>query len=141
MCHRILSYLLWYSTMVSVGRSVSSYVCVDLLSTREGSPSKGGFICTPLPPSGSATVIATLAARIWLLYHRDRVIFWLQGLNKSQKGTRHQEAAFLFTSALRFPYFRFRTSVSALQCFPLARYSEINSDSIIPLQTSIVGVQ
>ena len=40
-CHRILSYLLWYSTMVIVGRSVRSYVCADLLSTstREGSPS------------------------------------------------------------------------------------------------------
>ena len=32
-CHRILSYFLWYSTMVSVGRSVRSYVCADLLST------------------------------------------------------------------------------------------------------------
>ena len=50
-CHRILSYLLWYSTMVSVGRSVRSYVCADLLSTREGSPSKGRCICTtPLDP-------------------------------------------------------------------------------------------
>ena len=50
-CHRILSYLLWYSTMVSMGRSVHSYICADLLSTREGSPSKGGgCICTPLPP-------------------------------------------------------------------------------------------
>ena len=39
-CHRILSYLLWYSTMFSVGRSVRSYVCADLLSTSEGSPSK-----------------------------------------------------------------------------------------------------
>ena len=47
-CHRILSYLLWYSTMVSVGCSVRSYVCADLLNTREGSPSKGGCICTPL---------------------------------------------------------------------------------------------
>ena len=56
-CHWILSYLLWYSTMVSVGRGVRSYVCADLLSTREGSPSKGGCICTPLtPPPGSATV-------------------------------------------------------------------------------------
>ena len=44
------SYLLRYSTMVSVGRSVRSYVCADLLSTREGSLSKGGYIFTPLPP-------------------------------------------------------------------------------------------
>ena len=49
-CHRILSYLLWYSTMVSVGRSVRSYVCADLLSTREGSLSKGGAFAPPLPP-------------------------------------------------------------------------------------------
>ena len=51
-CHRILSYLLWYSTMVIVGRSVRSYVCADLLSTstREGSPSKGGVQMHPLPP-------------------------------------------------------------------------------------------
>ena len=45
---------------VSVGRSVHSYVCTDLLrlSTREGSPSKGGSgcICTPLTPPESATV-------------------------------------------------------------------------------------
>ena len=34
--------------MVSVGRSVRSYVCADLLSTREGSPLKEGRICTPL---------------------------------------------------------------------------------------------
>ena len=57
-CHRILSYLLWYLTMVSVGRGVRSYICTDLLSTREGSPSKGGCKCTPLtppPPPGSAT--------------------------------------------------------------------------------------
>ena len=46
-CHRMLSYLLWYSTMVSVGHSVRSYVSTDLLSTREGSPSKGG---SPYPP-------------------------------------------------------------------------------------------
>ena len=39
-CHQILSYLLWYSTMVSVGHSV------DLPSTREGNPS----ICNPSPP-------------------------------------------------------------------------------------------
>ena len=49
-CHRIFSYLLWYSTVVSVGRSVRSYVCAYLLSTHEGSPSKGGCICTPLTP-------------------------------------------------------------------------------------------
>ena len=49
-CHRILSYLLWYSTVVSVGRSVRSYVCADLLSTREGSPSKGRVhLHPPLP--------------------------------------------------------------------------------------------
>ena len=42
--------------MVSVGHSVHSYVqCADLLSTREGSPSKGGYICTPLNPPGSTT--------------------------------------------------------------------------------------
>ena len=28
-CHCILSYLLWYSTMVIVGSSVCSYVCTD----------------------------------------------------------------------------------------------------------------
>ena len=50
MCHQILSYLLWYLTVVSVGCSVRSYVCADLLSTCEGSPSKGGCICTPLTP-------------------------------------------------------------------------------------------
>ena len=50
-CHRILSYWLWYSTMVSVGRSVRSYICTDLLSTHEGSPSKGGgAFAPPLPP-------------------------------------------------------------------------------------------
>ena len=50
-CHRILSYLLWYSTMVSVGRSVRSYICADLLNTREGSPSKGGVhLHPPYPP-------------------------------------------------------------------------------------------
>ena len=32
----------------------------------------------------------------------------------------HRQAAFLLTSVFPFPYFRFRTSVSALQCFPLA---------------------
>ena len=37
-----------FVTMVSVGRSVRSYVCADLLSTREGSPSKRGCICIPL---------------------------------------------------------------------------------------------
>ena len=35
--------------MVGVGRSVRSYVCAGLLSTREGSPSKGGL---PLHCSG-----------------------------------------------------------------------------------------
>ena len=44
--------------MVSVGRSVRSHVCADLLSTREGSPSKGGCICTPLTPPGSATALS-----------------------------------------------------------------------------------
>ena len=29
-----------------MGRSLHSYVCVDLLSVREGSPSKGGFDVT-----------------------------------------------------------------------------------------------
>ena len=39
-CHRTLNCLclLWYSTMVSVGCSVRSYVCADFLSTRKGSP-------------------------------------------------------------------------------------------------------
>ena len=42
-CHRILTYLLWYLTVVSVGcTGVRSYVCADLLSIRKGSPSKGG---------------------------------------------------------------------------------------------------
>ena len=54
-CHLIVNHLLWYSTMVSVGRSVRTYVCTDLLSTREGSPSKGGCICIPLTPHESAT--------------------------------------------------------------------------------------
>ena len=35
----------------SVGRSVRSYVCADLLSIREGSPSKGGFHGTHGIPS------------------------------------------------------------------------------------------
>ena len=60
-CHRILSYLLWYSTMVSVGRGVRSYICTDLLSTREGSPSKGGCKCTPLtlPPPPDPPLVRT----------------------------------------------------------------------------------
>ena len=49
-CHRILSYLLWYLTIVSVGRSVCSYIGTDLLSTHKGSSSKGGCICTPITP-------------------------------------------------------------------------------------------
>ena len=36
--------------MVSVGHNVRSYVCADLLSTREGSPSKGGVHLHPLYP-------------------------------------------------------------------------------------------
>ena len=36
--------------MVGVGCSVRGYVCAVLLSTREGNPSKGGCICTPLTP-------------------------------------------------------------------------------------------
>ena len=63
--------------MVGVGRSVRSYVCVGLLSTREGNPSKGGCICTPLTPPGSATaflptrgVSHTFAVSInWLNVH------------------------------------------------------------------------
>ena len=46
--------------MVSVGRSVRSYVCADLLSAREGSPSKGGVhLHPPYPPPGSATAAST----------------------------------------------------------------------------------
>ena len=48
-CHWILSHLLWYSIMW--GHSVRSYVCADLLSTCEGSPSKGGY------PPGSAPAL------------------------------------------------------------------------------------
>ena len=58
-CHPILSYLLWYLTMVDVGCSVRSYVCADLLSTHEGSPSKGGAFAPPLSPPGSATEVFT----------------------------------------------------------------------------------
>ena len=48
--HWILSYLLWYLTMGSVSRSVRSYVCTDLLSIREGSPSKVVSIEPMEPP-------------------------------------------------------------------------------------------
>ena len=37
-------------SLAIVGRGVRSYVCADLLNTREGSPSKVGCICTPSPP-------------------------------------------------------------------------------------------
>ena len=49
--------------MVGVGRSVRSYVCAGLLSTREGSPSKGGCICTPLPPPPLDLPLCTGGAR------------------------------------------------------------------------------
>ena len=46
--HRVLSYLLWYSTMVSVGRSVRSYVCADLHA--KAALQKGLAFAPSLPP-------------------------------------------------------------------------------------------
>ena len=45
----------WLLRISSVGRSVRGYVCADLLSIREGSPSKEGFHGTHGTPSRSAT--------------------------------------------------------------------------------------
>ena len=44
------SYLLWDSTMVSVGRSVRSSICADLLSTDEGT------LIPLIPPLGIGQV-------------------------------------------------------------------------------------
>ena len=54
--------------MVCVGCSVCSYVCADLLSTHEGSPSKGGCICIPLtlPESATAAKVNMLGVSIQL---------------------------------------------------------------------------
>ena len=49
-CYRIVSYLLWYSTMVSVCLSVRSYFSTDLPSIHEGSRSKEDFIEPMEPP-------------------------------------------------------------------------------------------
>ena len=53
--------------MVSVGRSVRSYVCADLLSIREGSPSKGGAFAPLLLPPGSATGMACKTTSAWTM--------------------------------------------------------------------------
>ena len=66
-CHCIHSYLLWYSIMVSVGHSVRSYVCTDLLSIHEGSLSKGGFHGTHGTPSRSPSTVL-LPVDPWILY-------------------------------------------------------------------------
>ena len=57
-CHRILNYLSqWYSTMVSVSRSVRSCICADLrIYAKACSPSKEEFYGTHVTPSRSATV-------------------------------------------------------------------------------------
>ena len=73
-CRRILSYLLWYSTMVSVGRSVRSYVCAELLSTSEGSPSKEGYILTPPGSATDCIPCLTLALTLALTFNLDYVI-------------------------------------------------------------------
>ena len=51
-CHRILSYLLWYSTTVRVGRSVRSYICALRLTkyTRRQPFKRGVHPLTPLNP-------------------------------------------------------------------------------------------
>ena len=46
---------MWLPCISSVGRMVRSYLCADLLSVREGSPSKEGFHGTHETPSRSAT--------------------------------------------------------------------------------------
>ena len=47
----------WLLCISSVGCSVRSYVCADLLSTREGSPSKGGLQEPMEPPLDPPLVI------------------------------------------------------------------------------------
>ena len=52
----------------------------------------------------------------WLSHRLETVTLCLQGT------LGHRQAAFLLTSV--FPFLYFRTSVSALQCFPLAHCGE-----------------
>ena len=57
-------------------RSVRSYVCAELLSTREGSPSKGGCICTPLtPPWIRHCVFSIQIISHWKALKQSRTIY------------------------------------------------------------------
>ena len=68
--------------MVSVGRSVRSYICADLLCTRIGGPSKGGAFA----PSESTTGDRPLRRSAVIVERRDVLMSfsWLKLLSLSQ---------------------------------------------------------